>query len=104
MKINNYSLRSLKHYSRYLSKKFGINRTKLKGNFKKVYGKGVFEYTFNYRMQRASELLITHSHTVKEVSYLLGYSSPPSFSTAFKKHTGIAPSEYKKAHINNTKF
>ncbi|MGI9527661.1 MAG: helix-turn-helix domain-containing protein [Weeksellaceae bacterium] len=88
----------------YLSKKFGINRTKLKENFKKVYGKGVFEYTFSYRMQEASELLMTHNQTIKEISYLLGYSSPTSFSTAFKKHTGIAPSEFKKAHIKNSKF
>ena len=33
--------------------------------------------------------------TVSEVMYQVGFNSKSSFNTAFKKYTGLTPSEYK---------
>lgn len=37
-------------------------------------------------------------HTIKEISYGLGFSSPDYFSYFFKNHTGISPSSLRKVY------
>ncbi|HEX4958229.1 MAG TPA: helix-turn-helix transcriptional regulator [Lacibacter sp.] len=67
--------------------------SKLKSVFKQVYGSGIYEYYQKNRMQKARTMLLTQSHTVKEVGLQLGYSNLSNFSLAFKKEFGILPSE-----------
>lgn len=45
----------------------------------------------------ARELLSSTSKSVSEISRLLGYSEPASFSIAFKRWNGVPPSFYKEA-------
>jgi transcriptional regulator GlxA family with amidase domain len=44
------------------------------------------------RMRRADALLRTGAYTVQSVARLLGYQDAFAFSTAFRRHFGIAPS------------
>ena len=44
------------------------------------------------RKQMAINLLADRSHSVEEISALLGFAEPSSFSRAFKRWTGEAPS------------
>jgi AraC-like DNA-binding protein len=39
--------------------------------------------------------------TVLAVLYDVGFNSKSSFNTAFKKFTGMTPTEFKKSQINN---
>lgn len=50
------------------------------------------------RMRRAEELLREGILNVSEIAYRLDFSDPFHFSKAFKKRTGISPSEYKNIH------
>lgn len=51
------------------------------------------------RMRQAMALLASESYTVEAVAHLVGYENPFAFSTAFKRHIGVSPSEYRqKAH------
>lgn len=84
----------------FLSTNFGISRTKLKILFKKVYHKGIYEYTLEKKMDKATHFLLNANMRIKEISYALGYSSSTAFSIAFKKHTGISPSFYKEHRYN----
>lgn len=34
--------------------------------------------------------------TILEVLYEVGFNSKSSFNTAFKKHTGVTPTQFKK--------
>ena len=51
----------------------------------------------NYRMHLAQDLLKLRGLTVREVANELGYGHPAHFSTAFKRHIGQSPKEWKKA-------
>lgn len=58
------------------------------------------EYLIEVRMRKAKELLRTTDHRTAEIAYAVGYADPHYFSSAFKKHTGQAPTEFRsKAHL-----
>jgi AraC-like DNA-binding protein len=54
------------------------------------------------RMQRAKELL-THDYPLKVVAELVGYENQFAFSTAFKRHVGTSPREYRKRLASTSK-
>ena len=80
----------------------GINETKLKRGFRKVYGTSVFGYLRNQRLDKARILLETGDMNVSEVAYSVGYSSPGHFTLAFTKHCGINPKDYLRGFRNFT--
>ena len=47
------------------------------------------------RMQRAMVLLTGEGESIGQVALRVGYGNPFAFSTAFKRHTGVAPSLYR---------
>lgn len=49
------------------------------------------------RRELAEHYILDHSLTLTEISLLLGFSEPSSFSRAFKSWTGSAPSELRQA-------
>jgi two-component system response regulator YesN len=71
--------------SYYLSKIF-------KNEFKVNYS----QYLTNIRIQKAKELLRKGELSVKQISYMIGYSEPNYFARVFKKETGLSASEYQK--------
>jgi len=76
-----------------LSRKFSVGSSKLKRQFKQVYGLPIYEYYQKYRMEKAKDLLLSGEFTVKEVGYRLGYQNLSNFAQAFRKEYGILPSE-----------
>lgn len=78
-----------------LSKLIGLNSTKLKKNFKELFGIPVFKYLQNERLNRANELLSSTEKSVQEVSWFVGYESLSSFSNAFQNKFGYRPSSLK---------
>ena len=51
------------------------------------------------RIERAEELLRTADLSVTEICTLVGFTSLGTFSSSFKKHTGLTPSEYRARHV-----
>ena len=49
----------------------------------------------NWRLALAADLLCIPGETVGTVSKKVGYSSPFSFSVAFKRARGISPQEHR---------
>jgi len=47
------------------------------------------------RMDRAAELLATRTFTVREVAHRVGYRQPAQFAKAFRRHRGVAPSDFR---------
>ena len=66
-------------------------------------GKNFYDYINSYRIEEAKKQLIKDSSrkTVLEVLYESGFNSKSAFNTAFKKHTGYTPSEYRKRPMIN---
>ena len=50
------------------------------------------------RMEKASELLASRALTVREVAHRVGYRQPAQFAKAFRRHLGVAPSDYRAEH------
>jgi AraC family transcriptional regulator of adaptative response / methylphosphotriester-DNA alkyltransferase methyltransferase len=47
------------------------------------------------RMEKAAELLTARGLTVREVAHRVGYRQPAQFAKAFRRHLGVAPSDYR---------
>ncbi|GAA3409252.1 AraC family transcriptional regulator [Paenibacillus hodogayensis] len=67
--------------------------------FKKATGQTPIHYLNDYRMKRASELMLPGadgSVKLKEIAQRVGLSDEFYFSRVFKKHTGMSPTVYMK--------
>lgn len=47
------------------------------------------------RIQRARELLVTARHSVKEISYRVGFLHVTHFCRTFRARVGMSPNEYR---------
>ena len=84
-----------------LGNQLSINPKDLSILINKYIGQHFFDFVNNYRIENAMELLTdpnNHDLTVLEVLYEVGFNSKSSFNTAFKKHTGFTPTEYRKRY------
>jgi AraC-like DNA-binding protein len=79
-----------------LSEEINLSLKKLKEGFKKIYGKPVYQFLIEYKMELAKKLLSENSYNVNEVSLKLGYSTASHFITAFKNKYGLTPRNFKK--------
>ena len=75
---------------------FWFNWVILKNCFKEIYGKPIFKWRKEYRLDYASRLIEEGQLNISEISKKVGYSPPSKFSQAFKEYIGCAPSEYRK--------
>lgn len=73
-----------------------MSPSKLKKQFKDVYGMPIYEYFQKLRMQKAHDLLMEGNRTIKAVGIELGFSNLSNFSLAFKKEHRVLPSELLK--------
>lgn len=55
------------------------------------------DLTNRIRLERSTELLHLEDQTITSISNALGYSSPNSFTRAFKSQTGLSPRAYRKS-------
>lgn len=74
---------------------FQISNYTLSRLFKNSVGVGFSEYLAAKRLEYAKELLLTTSHTVKEISVMSGFTSENYFSRTFKLYEGVSPSNFR---------
>ncbi|GAB2792549.1 AraC family transcriptional regulator [Rhabdobacter roseus] len=74
-----------------------LNEFKVKRGFKLLFGTTVFNYLRKLRMEYAGNLLRHGGYSVDEVAAVLGYEHAQHFSVAFKKYTGVSPSQYQRS-------
>ncbi len=53
------------------------------------------EHLTAVRMDRAADMLQSRGLTVREVAHRVGYRQPAQFAKAFRRHHGLAPSDYR---------
>jgi AraC-like DNA-binding protein len=82
-----------KEQLKYRSESKAANTNKLMALFKKTFGKSLFEYISELKMDMAHRMLQEEGKMVVEVARVMGYKNPNHFSTAFKKRFGISPSK-----------
>lgn len=63
--------------------------------FKRETGFSPHRYILTARISNAKFLLQSTGDSVKRICFTVGFTSESSFCTAFKKETGLTPSEYR---------
>jgi AraC-like DNA-binding protein len=84
-----------------LSSALKYNYAYLSSVFKKTTGNTVLSYYQRKRLECARLILLEENAKIGEVSESLGYSSPYSFSRAFKEAYGTSPKKYVKSHSSS---
>lgn len=64
--------------------------------FKKCFGVNFVDYVTELRMRAAQELLQDPLRATSEIAGLVGYDSASYFTRAFKKYTGMTPTDYRR--------
>jgi len=79
-----------------LAEQAGTSRSVLAERFAELVGQPPMHYLTAWRMQLATRLLADATAKVRAVAEAVGYDSEAAFSRAFKKHAGLAPSDWRR--------
>lgn len=82
-----------------LAAEFSISTSTLKRHFKIIYGKSIYNYYLEKKLELGKKMILSKNKSISEIAYNLGYSKINSFSKAFKKYYGILPKEASKLRI-----
>ncbi|MBC8610757.1 Uncharacterized response regulatory protein SA0215 [uncultured Ruminococcus sp.] len=77
-----------------LAQKFNYHPDYLSQIFKQYTGKTFGAYLTDIRIEQAKYLMDHGVSRVKDIAAMVGYSNEMYFSTAFKKSTGMSPTNY----------
>ena len=77
-----------------LTKEVGISRAQLHRKLKDMTGIPTSEFIRNIRLEQAARLLKEQKLNIAQVAFEVGFANQAHFSTVFKKHFGVSPSEY----------
>jgi AraC-like DNA-binding protein len=78
-----------------IARRVASSRRQLQRAFAEI-GRTTFrEHLAKVRMARAAELLAVGTLTVREVARRVGYRQPAQFAKAFRRHVGVAPSDFR---------
>lgn len=77
----------------------GIHRSYLTSIFRKKLGVSPQEYIMRVKLDRARQLLLDSSAPVQEVSQMVGYENPLTFSKCFKNRFGMSPRAYRTENL-----
>jgi AraC-like DNA-binding protein len=65
--------------------------------FKQSFGLPPHRYLVSRRIEKAKNLLATPALPVTQIGLDLGFGEASSFATAFRKHAGLTPTEYRRS-------
>ena len=66
-----------------------------------VHGDGgmpPYRYLISLRIQRAAQLLRESDLTVTQILHRVGFHSPSHFTTTFRRHMGLSPTDYRRRY------
>jgi AraC-like DNA-binding protein len=89
------SLEDMLPPQKQLAKEFALSESTLKRHFKAVYGRTMYDYYLEKKMNLAKSLLQEKKISVSETAYKLGYEKVSAFISMFKKYHNILPGSLK---------
>lgn len=78
-----------------IARRVASSRRQLQRAFAEVGNTTFRDHLTRVRMDRAAEMLLTRSLTVRDVAHRVGYRQPAQFAKAFRRYKGQAPSAYR---------
>lgn len=86
-----------------MCKALGVSSSYFSTIFKKETGSSFIGYLTDFRMERASHLLIETNEKSYIIAKNVGYTDPNYFSYVFKRKFGVSPSQYRTEHVESEK-
>ncbi len=83
---------------------FGYNEKYLTTFFKKYAGITLKQHLLQAKTEVAKSALSETTHPISQIAYSLGFSDAHNFSNAFKKVTGLSPSDYRAGYTKHNIF
>lgn len=80
-----------------LSREMNFGKTHISRTFSKACGYSVIDYFTKMKVNESKRLIRESKYNFFEISEMLMFSNSHYFSTVFKKHTGMTPTQYKKS-------
>lgn len=80
-----------------LSALAGLSRFHFSRAFKVTFGTSPHRFVTACRIERAKQYLVEGSLPIGAISRLTGFSSSEQFATVFRRVTGLAPAQYRRA-------
>jgi len=80
-----------------LGREIGMSRSAFSSRFKELVGLAPIEYTTNWRMQKAYEMLKDTKLSLSAIAKQIGYISEPAFNRAFKRQFKLNPGAMRKS-------
>ncbi|WP_194843248.1 AraC family transcriptional regulator [Paenibacillus sp. B01] len=80
----------------YFGDRFSIHPKTISKLFKEQFGENFIDFLMGLRMEQAKRMLGEPSLSLQEISRHIGYYNYNSFNRAFKNHTGMSPSDFRK--------
>lgn len=74
---------------------FGYNEKYLSTFFHRMSGVSLKQFILQTKMDHAKAELSDTNRSVSQIAYSIGFNDPHNFSNAFKKITGLTPTEYR---------
>ncbi|MFC5407273.1 helix-turn-helix domain-containing protein [Cohnella soli] len=85
----------------WVAERFHYNGIYFGRLFKELFNRFFLEYVTELRIRKANAYLTDTKLTVKEIGEKVGILNASYFVTWYKKHTGMAPTEYRKHAITS---
>jgi AraC family transcriptional regulator of arabinose operon len=82
-----------------LARTVGLSVSRLSHLFRQQVGLTPQQFVERERITRAKQLLELTSRTVAAIAGEVGYENPFYFTLRFKRHTGLSPTEWRKARV-----
>jgi AraC-like DNA-binding protein len=79
-----------------IAKQVALSESTLKRHFKAIFGRNIYEYYLEQKMNLAKNMLLEKPLSVNEAAEILGYEKVSNFIDIFKKHHGFSPGRMKK--------
>jgi AraC-like DNA-binding protein len=83
-------------------RKTGITERKLSEGFHAIVGKTVRDYYQSHKLEKARDAIMDTRKPLKQIARDAGYSGYTNLASAFKKHFGITPRNFRKSKQANT--
>ena len=102
MKCVNDNLQNPDFNVEMLTESVGISRAHLHRKMKEITGISTSDFIRNLRLEQAAKLIREGAINVTQVAYSVGFNNRAHFSTAFKKHFGMNPTEYYETYCKES--
>lgn len=84
-----------------IAQQVSLSESTLKRHFKIIFGKSLYGYYLEKKMNLAKTILLEQPLTVYQAASKLGYEKVSNFIWIFKKHHGYSPGSIKKRGLSN---